>query len=245
MGDTAASALKRVRTQGVNSSVVVVEIGGNDLLGSTSSTQFAQDLDTLLDYITRSGRQIIMFELPLPPFCHEYGRIQRTLARKYNVKLVPKRVFLSIIAGTDATLDSIHLSPAGHQQMADCVWRIVQAAFQQLPVTDMERDTLTEASARHALITLLEGKAAPNFDVRNRELTALKKGENMLILEPHSKSIRADSWNCDFDEKWFSFNTMIGACSFECNGVFDYVNGRWLARVTGTSWIQVAPNSPP
>jgi acyl-CoA thioesterase-1 len=129
MGDTASSALKRVRVQGVNAPVVVVEIGGNDLLGSTTSAQFAQDLDALLTQLVAADRQIVMFELPLPPFCHEYGRIQRSLAAKHNVKLIPKRVFLAVVASSDSTLDSIHLSQTGHQQMADVVWGIVQSAY--------------------------------------------------------------------------------------------------------------------
>lgn len=45
IGDTVASALKRARSQGVHASVVIIEIGGNDLLGSTTSAQFARDLD--------------------------------------------------------------------------------------------------------------------------------------------------------------------------------------------------------
>lgn len=71
-----------------------------------------------------------MFELPLPPFYHEYGRIQRAVAAKYHVLLVPKRIFLSAIAGSDSTLDSIHLSQSGHEFMADCVWRLVKSAFE-------------------------------------------------------------------------------------------------------------------
>ncbi len=71
-----------------------------------------------------------MFELPLPPFCHEFGRIQRTVAAKHNVTLVPKRVFLSVIAGSGSTLDTIHLSQSGHQFMADAVWQLVEDAFQ-------------------------------------------------------------------------------------------------------------------
>jgi acyl-CoA thioesterase I len=43
--------------------------------------------------------------------------------------LIPKRVFLSVIAGDDSTLDSIHLSQSGHQTMADTVWRSVVSAF--------------------------------------------------------------------------------------------------------------------
>ncbi len=107
----------------------MIEIGGNDLLGSTSSAQFARDLDALLDHVSSPKRQVMMLELPLPPFNHEYGRIQRSLAGKHNVSLVPKRVFLSILAGNDSTLDTIHLSQAGHQQMAACVWRLVGSAF--------------------------------------------------------------------------------------------------------------------
>lgn len=131
-GATTASALKRVKAEPITAPVVLLEIGGNDLLGSTSSAQFADDLDSLLTHICTPGRQVIMFELPLPPFHNEYGRIQRTLAKKHNVSLVPKRVLLSVLAEGDATLDTIHLSPSGHKRMAAYVWRIVRSAF---PVT--------------------------------------------------------------------------------------------------------------
>jgi acyl-CoA thioesterase-1 len=129
MGETAASALKRAKSQTIVSSVVVVEIGGNDVLGSTTSAQFALDLDALLEHLETPDRQVIMFELPLPPFCNEFGRAQRTIAAKHNVILIPKRVFLSVIADSDSTLDSIHLSQSGHQFMADCVWKLVRSAF--------------------------------------------------------------------------------------------------------------------
>jgi acyl-CoA thioesterase-1 len=92
----------------------VVEIGGNDLLGGTPPPKFSQDLDALLAQLCKPGRQVVMFELPLPPLSHEYGRIQRSVARKHRVKLVPKWVLLSILAPKDATLDSIHLSETGH-----------------------------------------------------------------------------------------------------------------------------------
>lgn len=128
VGETAASALRRAQSTGISSRIVVVEIGGNDILGSTSPRKFAQDLDGLLKFVGARNRQIVMFELPLPPFHHEYGRIQRQLAAKHDVYLVPKRVFLSVIAGGDATLDTIHLSQSGHEAMADRVWNIIQPA---------------------------------------------------------------------------------------------------------------------
>ena len=130
VGETAASALERARTHSVTASVVVIEIGGNDLLGSTTSAEFALDLDALLTHLASPARQLVMLELPLPPFYHEFGRVQRTLSAKHRVVLVPKRVFLSVLAGQDSTLDSIHLSQAGHQLMADAVWCLIKSAFE-------------------------------------------------------------------------------------------------------------------
>lgn len=127
--ETARTALKRVKEHSIDSPLVVVEIGGNDLLGFATSAQFAENLEALLEHLAGSGRQILMFELPLPPFHHEFGRIQRTLAAKYHVHLIPKRVFLSVLAGGDSTLDSIHLSQAGHELMAKRVWGVIGSAY--------------------------------------------------------------------------------------------------------------------
>lgn len=129
VGETAASALKRARSQEISGQVVIVEVGGNDVLGSTSSKKFGSDLNELLSHLVSPGRQVVMFELPLPPMRHEYGRLQRKVAAKHGVILVPKRIFLSVLAGGNSTLDSIHLSQAGHQGMADCVWQLTKDAF--------------------------------------------------------------------------------------------------------------------
>ena len=129
VGDTAASALKRVKKEPVNAPLVVIEIGGNDLLGSTTAAQFADDLDALLTELAQPGRQLLMFELPLPPLYHEYGRAQRSVARKHGAKLIPKREFLKIIAPEEATLDTIHLSAEGQRQMAGTVWQIIEPAY--------------------------------------------------------------------------------------------------------------------
>ena len=133
MGETAASALKRLQGHRIESDVVLLEIGGNDLLGSTTPAQFEHDLDQLLTHVAAPGRQLMMFELPLPPFSHAWGRIQRQLAARYQVALVPRRVFLSVLAGGGATLDSIHLSQSGHEQMADTVWKLTHAAWPASP----------------------------------------------------------------------------------------------------------------
>ena len=129
VGETARSALKRARKYDINSAIVVIEIGGNDILGYTTASEFARDLDALLKHLSAKDRQLVMFELPLPPLYHSFGHTQRRAAAKYSVALIPKRVFLSVIADNGSTLDSIHLSQAGHQQMADVAWRILAPAY--------------------------------------------------------------------------------------------------------------------
>ncbi len=128
-GATTGSALKTVMAQSIAGQVVLLEIGGNDVLGDTAAAEFSNDLDALLSQLVVPGRQVVMFELPLPPFRNDFGRIQRSLARKHKVALVPKRVLLSAITADDSTVDSIHLTPAGHQRMATLVWSFVKSAF--------------------------------------------------------------------------------------------------------------------
>jgi acyl-CoA thioesterase-1 len=125
MGATVASARKQAARLPATAGLLVLAIGGNDLLGSTSAAQFAAGLDRLLADVCHAGRTVIMLELPLPPFRNEFGRIQRAAAAKHGVRLVPKRFLLGVLTTSGATRDGVHLSPAGQQRMADEVWRLL------------------------------------------------------------------------------------------------------------------------
>lgn len=125
VGATAGSALKQAKRLPASGGIVFIEIGGNDVLGSTTAAKFERDLDQLLAKVRAPSRQIVMFELPLPPFQNEYGRSQRNLAERHGVLLVPKRVFAAVLTADGATLDSVHLSAAGHERMAREVWGLL------------------------------------------------------------------------------------------------------------------------
>jgi acyl-CoA thioesterase-1 len=131
-GATTASALKHQAPQiPTEAKLILIEIGGNDLLGGTPSAQFELDLGALLRQVTQSSARptVLMLELPLPPLSNEYGRIQRRLAARHDVRLIPKRVFMSVLASEDATLDGIHLSESGHRRMAEAVWSVIEPAY--------------------------------------------------------------------------------------------------------------------
>jgi acyl-CoA thioesterase-1 len=123
-GATARSAEKRLTPDDVAGALVLLEIGGNDVLGSTSPAEFERDLDRLLTKICRPDNAVVMLELPLPPLYNRFGEIQRRLASRHCVILIPKRYLASVLIGERATLDGLHLSPAGHQKMAEMIWQL-------------------------------------------------------------------------------------------------------------------------
>ncbi|HEV3415188.1 MAG TPA: GDSL-type esterase/lipase family protein [Pirellulales bacterium] len=129
MGATASLAMQQADGVPPAGGMVLLEIGGNDLLGTTSASKFEKDLGRLLGRVCCPGRVVLMFELPLPPFCNEFGRVQRRLAAEYGVRLIPKRIFMKVLTGSGNTLDSIHLSAQGHEKMADEVWKIIRPAY--------------------------------------------------------------------------------------------------------------------
>jgi acyl-CoA thioesterase-1 len=131
MGATVTTALRKLEKEPLGDGIVLLEIGGNDLLGPTKLADFEGQLDQLLSHVCRPGRTVVMFELPLPPLCNEWGLVQRRLAAKHGVVLIPKRVFVTVLTAGDATLDSIHLSQSGHQAMAEAVWQLLEGAYRQ------------------------------------------------------------------------------------------------------------------
>ncbi len=128
-GATARSALGQARALNAHSAnlraVVVIEIGGNDYFKSVPPADFAADVERLLTALKRPDRQLVMLELPLPPFFNEYGRAQREMAARYDIPLVSKREFACVVFTRGATLDTVHLSEAGHWLFAEMIWRNV------------------------------------------------------------------------------------------------------------------------
>jgi len=104
--------------------LLLVEIGGNDLITGVPTREFRNFLDALLRRVCMPQRTVVMFELPLLPWRIGDGQAQRELATKYGVVLIPKRFFMYVISGPKATSDGLHLLPEGEQRMALLVLRV-------------------------------------------------------------------------------------------------------------------------
>lgn len=101
--------------------LILIEIGGNDLLSGTSTAEFGTALDSLLSSLSAPGRTLVMFELPLLPHKIGFGQIQRRLSIKYGVFLIPKHFLTGVLSGADATSDGLHLSESGARRMSELV----------------------------------------------------------------------------------------------------------------------------
>jgi acyl-CoA thioesterase-1 len=118
---TVETAMNQIAGIVGSNSLVLVEIGGNDLLGHTDSKTFYIQLDQLLGKLAAENSQIVVFELPLFPFCNAFGKAQRNLARKYNVILIPKHYLTDVFGLKGGTVDGLHLSQKGHDALANSI----------------------------------------------------------------------------------------------------------------------------
>jgi acyl-CoA thioesterase I len=123
-GAKVASSLSEARLISKDDALVIIELGGNDLLGGTSVPKFRDDLEKMLGLVCGPHRRVAMIELPLPPFYNRFGVVQRDLAKSHGVTLIPKRYLAKIICTPGATVDGLHLSNAGHTLLAHTIFEM-------------------------------------------------------------------------------------------------------------------------
>ena len=124
-GARVESALSNAARIDQDHALVILEIGGNDLLGGTPIPRFREDLERLLTLVCVSNRPVAMIELPLPPSYNRFGMVQRALAKAHGVTLIPKRYFAKVITTPGATVDGLHLSNTGHALLAQALAELI------------------------------------------------------------------------------------------------------------------------
>ena len=124
-GAKVEDALVGARRINQDEALVILEIGGNDLLSGTSITKYREDLNKLLIQSYGPRRTVAMVELPLPPFYNRYGMVQRALAKEHGVILIPKRFIADVMSTSGATVDGLHFSNAGHVLFARALFGLL------------------------------------------------------------------------------------------------------------------------
>jgi len=103
---------------------VVLELGGNDMLDGASRATFESNLRAIIDSIREragSDQSIYYIEFPVLPGKWSWAAAQRRVAREKNIVIIPKRVLTRALLGSGNTLDGLHLTDRGHEEMADSI----------------------------------------------------------------------------------------------------------------------------
>lgn len=123
--NTIFSSLERADLVYGNHIIVIIESGRNDVSSKLPVKVFSEHLEALLKVLVKSGRLIIMFEIPVSPMNITYSKIQRDLCEKYHAKLLPKYIVSSLLYDRESSPDGIYLNETGHQKIADAILKIV------------------------------------------------------------------------------------------------------------------------
>lgn len=119
-GDTTGEALARINKDVLskNPSVVVIELGGNDLMKNINSEITRGNFELILSKIKTSGAKIVILDVKFLLFSREYKTDWRDLAEKYNAIYVPD-ILDGVIDDQNFKYDDLHPNTKGYQKIAE------------------------------------------------------------------------------------------------------------------------------
>lgn len=125
-GNTTQDALLRINKDVLskNPSMVVVELGGNDLLDRVDSNITQRNLDLILSKIKPTGAKIVILGIKFYLFNQKYETSLQGLAKKYDAIFVPD-ILEGIITDQSLKHDDIHPNAKGYQKIADKLTPII------------------------------------------------------------------------------------------------------------------------
>ena len=141
-GDTTAAGLQRLAftldSQSAKPDLILLELGGNDLLRGLSPDETRANLEAMLAELAKREIPVVLMGVQAPPnagpqFQRSFDAIYPDLAKAHRAKLVP---FVGSKVFTDATLlqaDHIHPTAQGVRAL---VGATADAIATELPVAD-------------------------------------------------------------------------------------------------------------
>ncbi len=137
-GDTTAAGLQRfaftLDAQGTTPELVIVELGGNDLLRGLSPDETRSNLDAMLTELGKRGIPALLMGMRAPPnygpeFQQQFDGLYPALAEKHDAALVP--FFLEAIYQDPSLFqqDRIHPTVAGIEELVGATAESVAAAL--------------------------------------------------------------------------------------------------------------------
>lgn len=119
-GDTAGQALRRIETVLADDPwLVVVALGGNDILRRLPLESTEQALAAILEQLLDAGVSPLLIEVR-GPFGGRYARLFDRLEERYGVPVL-RDVLPRLLTDRRFKSDSVHLNAAGYRRLAEAV----------------------------------------------------------------------------------------------------------------------------
>ena len=133
-GNTTHDALLRINEDVIskNPSIVVVELGGNDLLERVDIKVTTRNLDLILSKIKPTGVKIVILGVKFLVFNKKYETDWQSLAKKYDAIYVPD-ILEGVITDQSLKFDDLHPNAKGYQKIAEKLTSIIAPLTVQKP----------------------------------------------------------------------------------------------------------------
>lgn len=129
-GDTTQEALDRLQSDVLsrNPDVVLVFLGGNDILQNIPKETTFSNLSLIVERIQNSGAEVILLGLHNRVFRFDYETGYENVADNTSARYVPN-VLEDILGDGDLMADAVHPNKEGHRIIADRIWPEFQEAL--------------------------------------------------------------------------------------------------------------------
>lgn len=126
MGDTTAQALSRIDDVLVDSpKVVIVYLGGNDVLQGVPADTTFENLSKIIQTIHREGAVVVLVGVRAGIFNDPYKERFEALAKRYQTAYVPD-MMVNILGKEELLSDPIHPNDRGYEIVAEAIYKILQ-----------------------------------------------------------------------------------------------------------------------
>lgn len=126
-GDTTATALSRLETDVLarDPRIVIVLLGGNDILRRVPAEATFTNLGTIVERIRERGAAVVLVGLSVGWFTDPYGREYARLAERTSAAYVPD-VLDGILHNQARMADAIHPNDEGYRLMAERIEPVLE-----------------------------------------------------------------------------------------------------------------------
>lgn len=131
-GDTTATALRRLDTDVLarDPRIVIVLLGGNDILRRVPAEATFTNLGTIVERIRERGAAVVLVGLSVGWFTDPYGREYARLAERTSAAYVPD-ILDDILHDRTRMADAIHPNDEGYRIMADRIEPVLEELLER------------------------------------------------------------------------------------------------------------------